>query len=925
MGSIFNFLTEQHDVRLVLLAIAMAAACSFVTFTVFSHLLARNSLHNRGWLLLTVLCLATGIWASHVIMALALLADGRSYNPLLGGLSFLAAAATSATGIVIAKRDGRAMAAAGGATIGLGIALTHFLGMSGFGFAGVPEWSPALAAFAATAGAALCAAAFLAFREYLGTKALLFGAPLLAASIAITLLTAQAAFSLTPHAPAVPGGDQIDVLIFTLAIAAITALLLTAGFVAALLDGRAMRATFSRLDELVDAVFDGVVIAHDGKIVDINARVIELSGRRQQDLAGRDVFGDLMSPKRRSAAPGATVNFESSLVTAAGPTIPVQVLRRPLHSFARANEVYVLRDLRERREGANRITELTDEIRQYQQDLRRRNFLLEGMLNNVSEGWCMFDADQCVTISNERYAALYGLSPEVIKPGTHLRDIIQMRIDKGLYTGASPTAYLEERLAPIERASETLHELTDGRLISINRRPMPGGGWVTIHKDVTEQRRMEAENQHLAGHDSRTDLPNRELLSQQLSDALIAAARNKRRLVVLIVNLDNFREVNNSLGHAAGDALLAAVAERLREHTRKSTILGRFGDDEFVLVEAVDQPGRDAAALAGRIQQQLRAPFNLNGTPVTIETTMGIAISPGDGTDADTILKSADLALYRAKKEVRGSYLFFEPTMERQLKDQLSLEHDLREALLNGEFELHYQPIVNLQRNAISGFEALLRWNHPARGLVSPAVFLETAEKISVISAIDEWTLRQACSEASQWPDPLKVAINISPARFQSRDFVRGVISALASTGLNAQRLEIEISETIIAEDKERALATLRQLSDIGVQITLDDFGTGFASLNYLREFPIQRIKIDRSFMSNLSRQPDSQVIVRTLARLGAGLGIATTAEGVETQEQFELVRSEGYTEMQGYYFSPPKRAQEIQALFQPKSDSAVA
>ena len=302
-----------------------------------------------------------------------------------------------------------------------------------------------------------------------------------------------------------------------------------------------------------------------------------------------------------------------------------------------------------------------------------------------------------------------------------------------------------------------------------------------------------------------------------------------------------------------------------------------------------------------------------------------MAILPGDGADADGLLKSADLALYRAKQERRGSYRFFEPAMDRQLRDRLSLEHDLGGALKNNEFALHYQPLVNLSRNEISGFEALLRWNHPVRGSVLPKVFLPTAEAISIIASIDDWMLRQACAEATRWPEPLKVAINVSPARFRSRDFVRSVTSALASTGLNAGRLEIEISESVIGEDEENATTTLRQLSELGVQIALDDFGMGFTSLNYLRQFPIQRVKIDRSFITKLTGQKETQVIVRTLARLGASFGVATTAEGVETQEQFDLVRAEGYTEMQGFYFSPPKTAEQIRALFQPKSGSAVA
>lgn len=921
-----TFLPLQHDLRLLLLAAAIAVGASVVTFMVYSHLLARGGARHGGWLFLTGLCAAAGIWTTHFIIALAHESPAQGYSPLAGALSFAVALAAALGGSAMASRPGRVMMAGGGAVIGLGIGLTHLTGMSAIQLEGTPTWHYGWTALAFVLTVAFSGAAMFVFRAFLSLRAFALAAVLLAAGMVSVPLLTDAALNILPDylldKPAVPLNETLLALIA----AGAGVLILGGGYLGAYIDGRAMRANFFRFGELVDAVIEGIVIANDGKIISVNSRVLEMAGRKQGDLEGRKVFGDLLAARRRYALPGGTLDFEAPLRTAGDETILVQVVRRPLHAMPGANEVYAIRDLRERAEGENRIARLAHDLRQRDQDLRRRNFLLDGVLNNMSQGLCMFDNEKRVVICNERYATIYRIAPEDITPGMHLRDILQMRIDKGYYASGSPKDYMEERLAPFFKPQDALHELTDGRVIAVTRRPMPGGGWVTTHEDITERRRIEAENVHLAQHDPLTLLPNRTSLRSLLDETLLAATRKRRRLAVLMLDLDHFRQINDTLGHPAGDTLLKAVAERLRSHTRKSTLLARFGDDEFVLVEAVDQPGRDAAALSTRIQEQLRLPFRIDETSVTIDSTVGIAISPADGKDADTLLKRAGLALRRGKKEGRGSHHFFDSVMEKQLKEHLGLERDLSGALEKGQFELHYQPLVNLARNEVAGFEALLRWNHPTRGLlVPPGAFLPVAEEAGLMPAIGEWILRKACAEAAQWPEPLKVAINISAAQFNARDFVRTVMGALAATGLTAQRLELEISEKVVQQDPENALTTLRQLSEPGVRIALDDFGAGFSSLTYLRRFPFHRAKIDRSFVSRLSEEEDSLVIVRTLTRLGAGFGLATTAEGVETKEQYEIVRAEGCTEMQGYYFSAPKTAEEIRRLFLPNAKSAVA
>jgi diguanylate cyclase (GGDEF)-like protein len=444
--------------------------------------------------------------------------------------------------------------------------------------------------------------------------------------------------------------------------------------------------------------------------------------------------------------------------------------------------------------------------------------------------------------------------------------------------------------------------------------------------DITERKLAEARIAHMAHHDALTNLPNRVLFRERLTVALERGHRDKKSVAVLSLDLDRFKEVNDTLGHPIGDLLLKAVTERLRDCVREGDTIARLGGDEFVIVmDVIDHAATVAAALAKRIQEAISTPFDLEGHHVNIGTTIGIAVAPSDGTDPDQLLKSTDLALYRAKSDGRGAYRFFEAEMDQRMQARRSLERDLRNAIGNGEFEVHYQPLVNLERDEICGFEALLRWTHPERGKVAPADFIPLAEETGLIVSIGDWVLRQACAEAASWPDDLKIAVNLSPLQFKSRHLLQTVLTALASSGLSPKRLELEITESAMLQDEDAAFETLNRLHDLGVRIALDDFGTGYSSLSNLRKFSFDKIKIDRSFVSDLSvANVDALAIVRAVAQLGVTLGIATTAEGVETKEQRNSVQAEGCTEMQGYYISPAVPAREIAQLFARKRSSAA-
>jgi diguanylate cyclase (GGDEF)-like protein/PAS domain S-box-containing protein len=433
--------------------------------------------------------------------------------------------------------------------------------------------------------------------------------------------------------------------------------------------------------------------------------------------------------------------------------------------------------------------------------------------------------------------------------------------------------------------------------------------------DVTEKRQAEARIAHMAHHDALTGLPNRVLFHERLDEALLRVRRDREKLAVLYLDLDQFKNVNDGLGHPAGDKLLVAVAERLRRCLRGSDMVARFGGDEFaVLLIGLAGPD-EAGALAERIVKLLSEPYDIDGQQVVIGASAGIALAPADGETAEQLLGNADMALYRAKEDGRRTFCYFQHGMDARLRARRTLELDLRNALAAGEFELYYQPLVTLETGVISGFEALLRWHHPVRGMVAPLEFIPLAEETSLIVPIGEWVLRQACAEAATWPDDLKVAVNLSPVQFKKGNLPQVVFATLASAGLPAARLELEITESIFLANSETNLATLRRLHALGVGISMDDFGTGYSGLSYLRAFPFDKIKIDRSFISELGESGDCLAIIQAIINLGSNLGIPTLAEGVETKQQLEWLRQTGCAEMQGYLFSRPVPASEIAAL----------
>jgi diguanylate cyclase (GGDEF)-like protein len=420
---------------------------------------------------------------------------------------------------------------------------------------------------------------------------------------------------------------------------------------------------------------------------------------------------------------------------------------------------------------------------------------------------------------------------------------------------------------------------------------------------------------HLAYHDPLTGLGNRALLREQLVRALGDLDRHGARAAVLFIDLCSFTLINNTLGHRVGDLILTAVGERLRDRFGDTATVARAGGDEFAIIQPMLAGPDEAFQLANRIQEAIGSPYDIEGHHVVLDSNIGIALASDDGRDPEILLSNADLALYHAISEGRRGCRIFEPEMNTRAQTRRLLELSLRAAFLAGDFEPFYQPLFNLVEGRVSGFEALLRWNHPARGIVSPSEFIPVAEDIGLIVQLGEWLLRQSCVEAARWPHALKLAINLSPVQFRSGNLTQAVTTALAESGLPPDRLELEITETALLDNNEKTLHTLHQLRGMGVRISLDDFGTGYSSLSYLCTFPFDKIKIDRTFIHGSSFQPRNLHVIHAITGLAKGLGMITTAQGVETQEQLEYLRAEGCTEVQGYLISPAVPAGELQRL----------
>jgi diguanylate cyclase (GGDEF)-like protein len=528
----------------------------------------------------------------------------------------------------------------------------------------------------------------------------------------------------------------------------------------------------------------------------------------------------------------------------------------------------------------------------------------------------MFAEDGRLAVINSCFSRMLSVPDQLVERGATVHDLAAACIAAKTLSSPSAHAIIAE-IGACRAANITTFDtsVTPERALEWTFQPMEAGGTVVLVEDITERRAAEAKINHMARFDELTGLPNRLHFRDEIEHLLAGGPDGEVLSALLFIDLDQFKQVNDTLGHPCGDHLLCTVADRLREMLRPEDFVARFGGDEFVVFQHRIRSIEDSASLARRVVNRLSERYEIDRHLVEIGASIGIATTASSGANIDVLLKNADMALYRAKADGRGTFCFFREEMAQTVETRRTLELELRHALANEEFELFYQPLVNLKSGRITTCEALLRWNHPVRGYVPPSEIIPVAEDMGLIVDLGRWILRKACMECMQWPDGVGVAVNFSSQQFHRRDVMTDVRFALEVSGLPAERLEIEITESSLLRNTQWTMDVLAQLRAAGIRISLDDFGTGYSSLSYLNNFPLQKVKIDRSFLEGIDKDRPL-TLLRGVARLSADLGMSVVVEGIETSEQFELVALEGtITEAQGYLFSPPVPAQQIRQL----------
>jgi diguanylate cyclase (GGDEF)-like protein/PAS domain S-box-containing protein len=661
------------------------------------------------------------------------------------------------------------------------------------------------------------------------------------------------------------------------------------------------RSAQARLSDALENSREGIVLLDaSGQIALVNSRASEFIGCSSQ-LVHPDPFRVEQVPSDESTGAEITQRKVSRDVEGSA-------------SEARLPDGRWLRVSRSPTQEGGVILVYSDitSLKRQEAELHATNLRLDAALSHMSQGLCLYDSEARLQVVNRRFCEIFDLSPELVAPGMTFEEV-GLSVAAGSHGGQTVPDLLAERekILPRHESGNYLQRLNDGRVISIGHRSTSDGGLLVSCEDVTEQQRAQSQITFMARHDDLTRLPNRTLFAERIEHAVAEAGRGSG-FAVFCLDLDNFKQINDTLGHPVGDGLLCAVADRLSACVREIDTVARLGGDEFAIIQSDVQNAADAERLARRVVECIGAPYELNGHRVIVGCSVGIALAPGDGMTREMLLKNADMALYRSKAGGRGTWRFFEPAMDASLQSRRALELDLREAMDKDEFTLFYQPIYDLRMDRISGFEALLRWPHPKRGLVPPDQFIPIAEDIGLITPLGEWVLNRACEQAAGWPSELKIAVNVSATQIRDPRFAEVIANALDASTLAPHRLELEITESVLLGNSAETVATLHKLKAQGLSIALDDFGTGYSSLSYLRSFPFDKLKIDQSFVRDATATNGSKLIVRAITSLGKSLGITITAEGVETIEQLDQIRAEGCNEAQGFLFSRPVPATEI-------------
>jgi diguanylate cyclase (GGDEF)-like protein/PAS domain S-box-containing protein len=917
MYRVLSCLTIEHDWELVLLAGALCFFASLTAINLFYRARATSGRARAAWIVTAGIATGCGIWATHFVAMLAYEPGVTvAYDVTLTVASLLAAIAVTSLGLGVAAAGAeRWRAPVGGGIVGGGIACMHYTGMWALELPGYATWSPDLVAFSIAFGIVFGAAA-LAVTMYFGRlRATLAAAVLLTLAIVSHHFTAMGAVEIVADPTRVIGAMSLAPDMLALSIAAVAALMLALSLVGTIVDER-FHNQRTRLDAALQNMRQGLLMFDEhGRLVLFNQRFIEMYKLAPGAIRRGNTLCDILQKRKEVGTfSGDPALYSAKLVAEDGhftgdPDLKSFANEGVEHKTLRLADGRTIAVTNQTMAGGGWVSTHTDitETTQAAAELERTKVFLDTVVDSVPATLAVKDArDFRYVLMNRSGEKFFGLRREDVL-GKTAHEVFPKEMADSIVEHDQEVLHSREKLLienrPIETPGGEIRLVTTSRLAIRDSQGDPQY-LLAVVEDVTERRRAEERIEHMARHDPLTDLPNRTAFNETLKATLAEAEKTGGSFAVLCIDLDRFKEVNDVFGHAVGDALLKDLATRLK-FAAGDAFLARLGGDEFTLILKDQELPAGAVALAESLMVQVADDFEIDGNRLRVGMSIGVAMYPTDSDSATTLIANADAALYRAKAQGRGTFCFFEAGMDQRLRERRAMQHELRTAVSRNELVLHYQPQAQVG-GEIVGFEALVRWEHPTHGRISPATFIPIAEESGLILSMGEWILREACREAASWQKPLGIAVNLSPIQFRHGDLASMVHQVLLDTGLQPNRLELEITEGVLIGDFSRALSILRRLKALGVRIAMDDFGTGYSSLSYLQSFPFDKIKIDRAFISNVDTNPQSAAIVRAVIGLGRGLDLPVMAEGVETDGQLEFLSREACTEVQGFLVGRP-------------------